>query len=144
MPSFPWYRNPNVDSYSPRTPDRRRSRRRARLLAAVERMEERALLSTLTVTNTLDNGDDVNPVPGSLRAAIVAANADPAGDTINFDMDPADPHHVYYQDDGVAGQVSYDHLATTTAASDGSLAAADPDHPQSWWSFTAVAGLPRI
>ena len=47
--------------------------------------------STFTVTNTLDNGDDAHPVPGSLRAAIVAANDDLAGATIDFNMDANDP-----------------------------------------------------
>jgi hypothetical protein len=41
-------------------------------------LEGRALLSTLTVSNTTDNG------PGSLRAAIAQANADGGGDTIVF------------------------------------------------------------
>src|SRR6516225_1472805 len=45
-------------------------RRRTRFLAAVEPMEERALLSTFTVTNTNDSGS------GSLRDAINAANTD--------------------------------------------------------------------
>jgi uncharacterized delta-60 repeat protein/CSLREA domain-containing protein len=53
-----------------------------------ERFEERTLLSTFTVTSTLDNGDNLNPDPCSLRAAIVAANADtdPAGATIDFNI----------------------------------------------------------
>jgi predicted outer membrane repeat protein len=52
-----------------------------------ERCEERTLLSTFNVTSTLDNGDNTNPIPGSLRAAVVAANADtdPAGSIIGFD-----------------------------------------------------------
>ena len=50
----------------------------------LEMMEGRQLLSTLTVTNADDSG------PGSLRAAIIQANADgttnSAGDTINFNI----------------------------------------------------------
>ncbi len=40
----------------------------------------RSSAATITVTNTNDTG------PGSLRAAITQANADPAGDTINFNL----------------------------------------------------------
>lgn len=122
-------------------------RRRGHLRAhGPERLEERALLSTFTVTNTLDNGDDAHPTLGSLRAAIVAANldTDQAGSTIVFNMDPADPHHVYYQDDGVTGQVSRDRVAATTGSDDTLLADADSDHRQSWWSITPAAGLPVL
>jgi hypothetical protein len=62
-----------------------RSRRskspRARL--RVELLEERTVPSTLIVTNTFDDGSS-----GSLRSAVLQANADAAGgtsDTINFD-----------------------------------------------------------
>src|SRR5690242_2891852 len=79
---MPFARTPDVDrtatlatrSRSAR-PDRRRPLRRRRALG-FDRMEGRALLSTLTVTNTLDSG------PGSLRQAIVDAQD---GDTIDFD-----------------------------------------------------------
>src|SRR5262249_26527931 len=40
--------------------------------------EDRTLPSTFTVTNLLDSG------PGSLRAAVSAANTNPGADTINF------------------------------------------------------------
>lgn len=116
---------------------------RARLGFDWERLEERTLLSTFAVTNT---DDDLNPTPGSLRAAILAANADndPAGATIVFDMDPSDENHVYYQDDQVDGHISLDHLARTTSADDRALTDADPQHPQSWWSITPAAGLPVV
>ena len=55
------------------------ARRRAR--PWVEALEDRALLSTITVTNTGDTG------PGTLRAAIEQANLDAAQDTI--DLAPA-------------------------------------------------------
>lgn len=49
----------------------------------VERLEERVLLSTFTVTDVLDDGN-----PGSLRWAINQVNADKAKgvDTIDFDI----------------------------------------------------------
>src|SRR5262245_28485053 len=49
-----------------------------RRVPRVELLEERAVLSTLTVVNLLDAG------PGSLRAAIAAANIAPGADTIKF------------------------------------------------------------
>jgi hypothetical protein len=42
---------------------------------SLEFLEDRLTPSTFTVVTTADNGDDVNPIPGSLRAALVAANA---------------------------------------------------------------------
>ncbi len=53
-------------------------RSRRRLWPAVMALEGRALLSTLTVTNTDDSG------AGSLRAAVAQANADGGDDTIVF------------------------------------------------------------
>jgi hypothetical protein len=44
----------------------------------VEALDDRCLPSTFTVTNLLDGG------AGSLRAAVVAANANPGADTIDF------------------------------------------------------------
>src|SRR5437588_7312138 len=48
---------------------------------AVERMEQRVLLSTYGVTSTADSG------PGSLRQAILDANAHPGEDAIAFAID---------------------------------------------------------
>jgi uncharacterized delta-60 repeat protein len=75
----------------PRRPRRRPgsvARRRIRFDFDWERVEERTLLSTFTVTNTGDLNPDGSVVAGSLRAAIVAANADtdPAGATIDFNI----------------------------------------------------------
>ena len=67
---------------------RTRARRRG-LRPALEFMEVRALLSTFTVTTTADNGDNTNPVSGSLRQAILENNADtgnPAADTVGFNI----------------------------------------------------------
>ncbi len=55
----------------------------------LERLEARQLLAVFTVTNTGDNGG-VNPAPnagtGTLRQAIVDANATSGADTINFNI----------------------------------------------------------
>jgi len=40
----------------------------------LELLEDRSVPAV--VTTTLDNGDNVSPTPGSLRAAIIEANAD--------------------------------------------------------------------
>src|SRR6516225_10647594 len=53
-------------------------RGRLRLRPSVMALEGRALLSTLTVSNTSDSG------AGSLRAAVAQANSDGGGDTIVF------------------------------------------------------------
>src|ERR1700722_1774471 len=53
----------------------------------LEQLEDRMLPSTFVVSNTGDNGA-VNPAPfagtGTLRQAIIDANANPGVDTINF------------------------------------------------------------
>jgi VCBS repeat-containing protein/parallel beta-helix repeat protein len=68
-----------------------RSRRRRRppsYRPALEGLEGRTLPSNFMVLNNMDNGDNVNPIPGSLRAEIIAANASPGTmanpDTITF------------------------------------------------------------
>lgn len=51
--------------------------------------EDRTLLSTFLVTTAADNGDDSNPVPGSLRQAILDVNNDTSNtgtDTIDFNI----------------------------------------------------------
>src|SRR4051794_15045201 len=55
-------------------------RRRERFLASFERMESRQLLATFRVTNTADAG------PGSLRAAILLAEANPGSDNVAFSI----------------------------------------------------------
>lgn len=50
----------------------------------LERLEARELLAV--VTTAADNGDNVNPTPGSLRAAIIATNGSPDDDTITFNI----------------------------------------------------------
>jgi hypothetical protein len=58
-------------------PEHGRSRRE-RFLASFERMESRQLLTTYFVTTTADSG------PGSLRGAILLANAHPGANNIDF------------------------------------------------------------
>src|SRR5207253_2786252 len=77
---------------------RRASRRRPmsrRLL--LELLEDRTLPSTLTVLNTGDNGG-VNPAAGAgtgtLRQAIVDANAAAGADTIAFNIPGAGAHTI--------------------------------------------------
>lgn len=49
-------------------------------------LEDRTVPATFTVTTTLDNGDNGAPTVGSLRAAILGANALSGSDTINFNI----------------------------------------------------------
>ncbi|WP_165230645.1 right-handed parallel beta-helix repeat-containing protein [Aquisphaera insulae] len=57
-----------------------RRRQRRRLRPSLLALEDRRLLSTFTVTSTLDDGS-----PGTLRHEIGQANANPGDDTIDFD-----------------------------------------------------------
>src|SRR5262245_49421830 len=68
---------------SRRRPRRVRSFRRP---LALEPLESRRLLTTYTVSNTQDSG------AGSLRQAILNANADSVADNIGFDIPSSDPN----------------------------------------------------
>ena len=59
---------------------RRPHRRKPARALSFDDLEERAVLSTFTVVNTLDAG------PGSLRQAILDANSSPGLDTIKFQI----------------------------------------------------------
>jgi hypothetical protein len=50
--------------------------------------------TTFQVTTTTDNGDNVNPTPGSLRRAILDANLTPGTDTISFSIPGAAPFTI--------------------------------------------------
>ncbi|MFY9611621.1 MAG: HYR domain-containing protein [Blastocatellia bacterium] len=52
-----------------------------------------AVATTFVVTTTTDNGDDMAPTPGSLREAILDANANAGADTIIFNI-PTPPPHI--------------------------------------------------
>jgi hypothetical protein len=103
-----------------------------------DRLEDRTLLATFTVTNTMDSG------AGSLRQAMLDANAVAGADTIEFAVPATDGGHVYYQDDGIAGQVTLANVATTTEADDASIADIDPDWAHSWFSIQPTGPLPQI
>jgi uncharacterized repeat protein (TIGR01451 family) len=53
---------------------------------SLEMLEVRELLTGFTVTSAADNGNNTSPTPGSLRAAIIAADSDNTvgADTISF------------------------------------------------------------
>ena len=73
-----------LDAHSGRDPSRRPTARRL----AIESLETRDLLTTFSVTNGGDNGNNLSPLAGSLRWAIVQADALAPGtaSTIQFDI----------------------------------------------------------
>lgn len=116
---------------------RRQLRNVSALVAGAERLEERVLLSTYTVINTDDSGT------GSLRQAILNANANPGVDTIDFDISASDVRHFYYRDNGLAGSVTLANVTPTIAATD-AITDIDPDWAHSWWSIRPSSNLPSI
>ncbi|MFL5244940.1 MAG: PxKF domain-containing protein [Gemmataceae bacterium] len=109
----------------------------------VERLEDRTVPSVFTVSNSLDSG------PGSLRQAILDANATHTGttgspDLIQFAILATDANHFYYQNDGVPGQVSSASIASTTIMDDSQISNIDPDWRHSWWSIKPNSSLPTI
>ncbi|MGP0065797.1 MAG: Ig-like domain repeat protein [Isosphaeraceae bacterium] len=137
-------RSPQTSFRSTITPVPRRVPRRG-FRPAVEQMEVRALLAAFTVTTTVDNGDNSNPTPGSIRQAILYANSQPSGDTttITFDLPLNDPNHVYYADDGIAGSVTLADITPTTV-DDSQISNMDPDWSHSWWVIQPPDDLPVI
>jgi hypothetical protein len=93
---------------------------------------------SLVVTNTGDTG------LGTLREAIINANLSPVPQTITFDIPATDARHFYYQDDGIDGQVSLNHVVTTTAGDDSAISDIDPDWAHSWFSIQPTRELPEI
>ena len=100
-----------------------------RFRPTLEALEDRSLLSVVVTTED-SAAACYSWVPW--RFAIFAANATPGPGAITFAINPDDPGHFYYKDDGFASQVSLDHVAVTTAANDADLAGIiDPDWPAS-------------
>jgi hypothetical protein len=99
-------------------------------------------LAVFTVTNTF-HGD-----AGSLAAAIadaaIVANVGGVPDEIHFNIPATDPGHVYYRDDGIAGQVAKANITPTTAASDADILDRDPDWPHSWYSIRPTSAHPAF
>lgn len=103
------------------------------LLACARVWAQEPLTGVRTVSNTNESG------PGSLRQAILDANAHVAPDLIRFDIPQTDPGFVAYVDDGAAGE--FDPYAGAVSAWD---PLADPDSPR-WWQIGLVeAGLPPL
>jgi hypothetical protein len=100
-------------------------------------LEDRTVPSTFVVTNTLDSGT------GSLRQAILNANAANAGtagnpDLIQFAIPASDQGHLYYTN--LAALTT----ATTTATDDSTITGIDPAWPHSWWSIKPASQLPSL
>jgi hypothetical protein len=81
---------------------------------------------------------------GTLREAMFVAQFPSQPDIITFSIPANDPHHFYYRNDGVSGQVSRSMVATTTAANDASISDVDPDWAHSWYSIELDRALPAI
>ena len=75
---FGWLPSGQRRLLSSRGHERRQHAAAARYVPSLEVLEGRTLPSVLTVLNNADSG------PGSLRQAILTANADPSPDTITF------------------------------------------------------------
>ncbi|GAC1471701.1 MAG: hypothetical protein NVSMB9_18150 [Isosphaeraceae bacterium] len=127
--------------------------RRRRRPPVLECLEDRLLLATFKVINTLDDAN-----PGSLRWAINQVNSDPNDsitnpDLIKFTIPWNDPSHFYYKDDGTSGKVSLANVAlvptmaidgktpitTDAQLSDAQLVGVgntiDKDWMHSWWTI---------
>ncbi len=125
-----------------------RRKRRTRTPLALEALEDRTVPSTFTVTTTADSG------PGSLRQAILDANAANTGtatnpDLIQFKLAANDPNHFYYKDNGGPG-ISLADIAVTTVDDTGltpaqvqaAIPGIDPDYLHTWYTITPASLLP--
>jgi hypothetical protein len=113
---------------------------RSRVRPRVEGLEERAVPSAFTVTNTLDSG------PGSLRQAILNVNAAEGFSVLNFNIPADDPGHVYYRDDGMNSQLTMANVAPVPLNTpDLDIPDLDRDGPTaSWWTIRPASVLPAI
>ncbi len=129
--------------------------RRPKLRLRVERLEDRTVPATITVTST---GDTISP-DGSVtlreaitsinnganvNADVVAAGTYGVNDAINFAIPASDPGHVYYRNDMVGGQLTTADVTHTGAADDATVGDIDPDYTHSWWSIQPSTQLPAI
>ena len=60
--------------------------RRHLFLLNLEALESRRLLTTYSVTNTLDNGNNLSPIPHSLRWAIEQSNSNSGPNNVVFEI----------------------------------------------------------
>ncbi|HFE48461.1 MAG TPA: hypothetical protein ENJ21_04015, partial [Chromatiaceae bacterium] len=98
------------------------------------------------VTDSRDGDDDTaanRGVQGSLRQFIQNGNAIAGVQSSVFYLPYDDAGHVYYQDDGVAGQLSAANITVTDLA-DASISDFDPDFAHSWYRILPTAALPGI
>jgi hypothetical protein len=67
-----------------------------------------------------------------------------AADEIWFNIPVTNSGHHDYQDDGVAGQVTRENIATTTEADDANILGIDPDFAKSWYSIQLSSALSTV
>jgi hypothetical protein len=175
MPRLFWFRR----LHEPRRNCRRARHPQPTCKPVLESLEDRLAPAVLTVNTTCDDPAQAITSALTLRDAIALVNqgGDPtslgqasmpaawaaqidtsagpfgSGDTIKFNIPWNDPGHVYYRDDGVAGQLSPVNVAVvpSNTTSDADLAnpslvgagnTIDPDWAHSWWSIQLTgAGL---
>ncbi len=98
------------------------------------------------ITDSRDGDDDSSAnrtIQGSLRQFIQNSNALSGVQSSVFYLPYDDAGHLYYQDDGVAGQLSAANISVTDKA-DISITDLDPDFAHSWYRFTPASTLPGI
>lgn len=96
-------------------------------------------------TGNLVNGDPECTLCAAIQQANAIANAgSDTPDRIHFAIPSNDPGHLYYTDDGIAGQVTLSSTATATVDSKGLIIGIDPDWSDSWYSIRLESPLPAI
>jgi hypothetical protein len=93
---------PSIERMSHLFAQRSRASRRSQRIASFRRrfllepLEGRQMLSTFYVSTTVDNGSNTSPAAGSLRAAILAVDAQKAGtySTIDFNIPGTGVHQI--------------------------------------------------
>ena len=98
------------------------------------------------VTDSRDGDDDAaanRTLQGSLRQAIQNGNALIGDQSVAFHLPVDDSNHFYYQDDGIAAQVSVANIVATST-SDANIGDLDPDHASSWFRIQPSSALPIV